>query len=265
MTDRDDYKRLADRLIAQDYGNVKDIETMGEHFALLAECASALRAASVKAGEPCAWIAFADTGFIRFWTADKERADREKTNGLDLRGFTLAELVALAAKPAPTASVVAMREERDRYRAGWNEEVRLRQDLQIERNALWKELKRVLLELEANAPNAAYEIASKALAAANQSDVEALAATTAGRPGTVTSEPEPSTSDTPPAPQAVDAVSVDTIARICADDLVPIIETATRVANRTGHTFVIDRQKVATMIAGHFNRAILAKFKMEGR
>lgn len=108
-------------------------------------------------------------------------------------------------------------------------------------------------------------VARKALAAANQSDVEALAATTAERPGTVTSEPEPSTSDTPPAPQAVEAVGVDTIARICADDLVPIIETATRVANRTGNTFVIDRQKVATMIAGHFNRALLAKFKMEGR
>jgi len=59
----------------------------------------------VKAGEPVAWIAFASNGFIRFWTSDKERAEREKTNGLDLRGFTLAELVSLAAKSASDSAL----------------------------------------------------------------------------------------------------------------------------------------------------------------
>jgi hypothetical protein len=46
---------------------------------------------------PAAWIAFAGNGNIRFWTADPVRAAAEKERGLDLRMFTLAELVALAA------------------------------------------------------------------------------------------------------------------------------------------------------------------------
>lgn len=48
---------------------------------------------------PVAWIAFAGNGNIRFWTADPVRAAAEKERGMDLRAFTLAELVALAAKP----------------------------------------------------------------------------------------------------------------------------------------------------------------------
>lgn len=53
--------KLADELIAQNYGNVRDIDTMGEHFALLAKAASALRRlASSDSGvkgepEPVAW------------------------------------------------------------------------------------------------------------------------------------------------------------------------------------------------------------------
>lgn len=47
-------------------------------------------------------------------------------------------------------------------------------------------------------------------------------------------------------------VTVEECARRCADELVVIVEAATKVARRTGNTFVMDRQKVATMIAGHF-------------
>jgi hypothetical protein len=48
-----------------------------------------------------AWIAFADTGHIRFWTADAARAEAERKRGMDLRGFTLAEIVALSSRTAP--------------------------------------------------------------------------------------------------------------------------------------------------------------------
>lgn len=48
-------------------------------------------------------------------------------------------------------------------------------------------------------------------------------------------------------------VTVEQAARKCADDLVLIVEAATKMARRTGNTFVIDRARVASMIAGHFN------------
>lgn len=48
--------------------------------------------------DTAAWIAFSGNGNIRFWTSDADRAEREKERGLDLRAFTLAELVALASK-----------------------------------------------------------------------------------------------------------------------------------------------------------------------
>jgi len=44
------------------------------------------------------------------------------------------------------------------------------------------------------------------------------------------------------------------LARECADGLVDVCETAQRVARRTGNTFVLDRDRVATMIAGKFSR-----------
>lgn len=40
------------------------------------------------------------------------------------------------------------------------------------------------------------------------------------------------------------------VALIIADDLIGICETATKVAHRTGNTFVIDRQRTASMIQG---------------
>jgi len=59
----------------------------------------------VTAGETApnfvAWIAFAHNGNIRFWTSDAELARDEKQRGLDLRAFTLAELVTLAARHSP--------------------------------------------------------------------------------------------------------------------------------------------------------------------
>lgn len=48
--------------------------------------------------DPVAWIAFADNGNIRLWTADEGRANDEKARGLDLRAFTLAELIALVSR-----------------------------------------------------------------------------------------------------------------------------------------------------------------------
>lgn len=48
--------------------------------------------------EAVAWIAFAGNGNIRFWTANEARAGYEKARGLDMRAFTLAELVALVSK-----------------------------------------------------------------------------------------------------------------------------------------------------------------------
>lgn len=51
---------------------------------------------------PVAWIAFADNGNVRFWTSDPHRSQREKERGLDLRAFTMAELIALISR-IPTA------------------------------------------------------------------------------------------------------------------------------------------------------------------
>lgn len=45
-----------------------------------------------------AWIAFADNGNVRLWTADEQRAKDEKARGLDMRAFTLAELIALVSR-----------------------------------------------------------------------------------------------------------------------------------------------------------------------
>lgn len=55
-----------------------------------------------------AWIAFAENGNIRFWTNDYNRSLEERRRGLDLRAFTLAELVALVGNPrAALAPVTA--------------------------------------------------------------------------------------------------------------------------------------------------------------
>jgi hypothetical protein len=93
--------------------------------------------------------------------------------------------------------------------------------------------------------------------AANQSDVEALAATTAERPGTVTSDPEPSTSDTPPAPQAVEAVSVDEVAQcIYYADPFPDLGGPLNWCHLASSVKEKHRRQA---------RALLAKFRMEGR
>lgn len=47
---------------------------------------------------PIAWISFAENGNIRLWTSDEGRAKDEKARGLDMRAFTLAELVALISR-----------------------------------------------------------------------------------------------------------------------------------------------------------------------
>jgi hypothetical protein len=60
----------------------------------------AIQQAGTAQSEPVAWIDFADNGNIRFWTGNAARAETEKYLGRHLRGFTLAELVALAAKPS---------------------------------------------------------------------------------------------------------------------------------------------------------------------
>lgn len=49
-------------------------------------------------GDTVAWIAFAANGNIRFWTVDEQRAKDEKASGLDMRAFTLAELIALVSR-----------------------------------------------------------------------------------------------------------------------------------------------------------------------
>jgi len=54
---------------------------------------------------PVAWIAFSDNGNVRFWTSDPHRSQREKERGLDLRAFTMAELIALISRiPEPSAA-----------------------------------------------------------------------------------------------------------------------------------------------------------------
>lgn len=47
---------------------------------------------------PVAWIAFSSNGNIQLWTSDAGRAKEERERGLDLRAFTLSELVALVSK-----------------------------------------------------------------------------------------------------------------------------------------------------------------------
>ncbi len=52
-----DPKTLAERLRAANYGDVRDIDAMGLHFALLAEAADALEALSVQPhAEAVAWV-----------------------------------------------------------------------------------------------------------------------------------------------------------------------------------------------------------------
>lgn len=60
----------------------------------------------VAQGKPAAWIAFSGEGYVRFWTADADRANAEKQAGLDLRAFTLDELVALISR-IPIAKAMA--------------------------------------------------------------------------------------------------------------------------------------------------------------
>lgn len=45
-----------------------------------------------------AWIAFSGNGNVRFWTNDPKRAEDERSRGMDLRAFTLYELVALSTR-----------------------------------------------------------------------------------------------------------------------------------------------------------------------
>lgn len=160
---------------------------------------------------------------------------------------------ALIVEPVPpdtTASVVAMREAlgdcRTHYDA-WRSAIEAARDNAPDEadESYWRhELK-------------AFERTFAAIAAANQSDVEALAATTAERTGTVTSEPEPSTSDTPPAPQAVEAVSVEEVAQcIYYADPFPDLGGPLNWSHLNSSVKEKHRKQA---------RALLAKFKMEGR
>lgn len=339
MTDPDDYKRLADRLIAQDYGNVKDIETMGEHFALLAECAAALRTASVKAGEVVAWrdvvkrpderplptygqIPWDQLGRDVVESTTARRDDYKFAENLypghqivpGINFNSLARIVdkyryyglpcedesrirsALVAEPAPTASVGAMREALDRAHGkfcliagtkAWTD------------SCLdgWKHSPGALRDY---AEQAAKEI-DEALAAANQSDGGVRTApascpncfneddcanvdicnavadvyrpsvpppapqadyittrfneVTCERTDTCTWPDCKCPRKTPPAPQAVEAVSVDEVAHVIAlsyarNDLEPSSKVTLAL-------YWDDSQ--------HAARALLAKFKMEGR
>lgn len=58
-----------------------------------------------------AWVAYAANGNIRFWTPDEGRARDERARGLDMRAFTLAELVALSAKRRSGSPVAAASDE----------------------------------------------------------------------------------------------------------------------------------------------------------
>jgi hypothetical protein len=54
---------------------------------------------SCSAGnDVAAWMSFAWNGNIRFWTAVPDRAAAEKRQGMDLRAFTLPELIALISR-----------------------------------------------------------------------------------------------------------------------------------------------------------------------
>src|SRR4051794_348305 len=68
---------------------------------------------------PAAWIAFADNGNIRFWTSDPDRAKAEKERGLDLRMFTLVELIALAARPRSTCGSLTSAVDHLEHMAAW--------------------------------------------------------------------------------------------------------------------------------------------------
>lgn len=65
---------------------------------------------SAVTGVPVAWIAFADNGNVRFWTSEPQRAEAEKQRGLDLRAFTLAELIALVSRIPAAPQTVPDRE-----------------------------------------------------------------------------------------------------------------------------------------------------------
>jgi hypothetical protein len=85
--------KLADRLHAQELGSRADAVKVLRRLAALSEPPP-----SAATGVPVAWIAFADNGNVRFWTSEPQRAEAEKQRGLDLRAFTLAELIALVSR-----------------------------------------------------------------------------------------------------------------------------------------------------------------------
>ena len=144
-----------------------------------------LSAASVKAGEavavksePVAWLRCAVAG-------DAPKPCNEDEDG--------AFPVYRATTPAPTASVGAMREALVRTLASLAAAISLLERTPKAKKAAPSD--KMFDQMIVDYKNALEAGRKAALAAANQSDVEALAATTAERPGTVTSEPEPSTSD----------------------------------------------------------------------
>jgi hypothetical protein len=107
-----DLQAYLDGKAIHDDGRVKLDISLDELVTLRA----ALRGAAQGAGDcgeeatydrantvPVAWIAFAGNGNIRLWTSDAGRAKEEKEGGLDLRAFTLAELVALADRSGDVA------------------------------------------------------------------------------------------------------------------------------------------------------------------
>lgn len=169
---------------------------------------------------------------------------------------------ALAVEPAPTASVGAMREAC--RQVAIVRATRCANDLATPPNirGLGPDThaleygKRIALEI-------AHDIA--ALAAANQSDggVEGHASMLAHdgdclqAPAASSAGIKPGPSDTPPAPRAVETVSVDEVAA----DIHEVVDETRRQNWKNGGAHQYDSDEAAQMIA----RSLLAKFKMEGR
>jgi hypothetical protein len=89
-----------------DWGN-DTLPTVQKAVSIVREKLAAVAPAQcdvLTAQEPVAWIAFAENGNVRFWTSDPHRTQREKERGLDLRAFTMPELIALISRlPAPSS------------------------------------------------------------------------------------------------------------------------------------------------------------------
>lgn len=235
-----EHERLADEIadLCDDAGCTSSyIEGLFNRYA-------ALRAASVKAGEPCAWIDFADSGNVRLWTSEKGRAAAEMAAGRKMTPvYTTAPTASVGVSVQKAIEEAAHLASLHAHHALWRGLLPYGWDAATEQfgrnlaNAIAKAIKSEV---------------PKRLAAANQSDdgVEGHAAM--GRWGATESDApragiKPGPSDTPSAPQAVEAVSVDDIERAI-------------IAWADAEELELTIRQVHALA-----RAILAEFKMEER